>query len=217
MPIPGLPIVGDFLNLATSRRDRDHAENTADRNYARSRADYLADREYDESYLTRLVKGAKDAGIHPLAALGVNGASGQSFHSPSSSVNAPSSNFGDPAIRAATIRNLDAQTDSVKWQTAASKLALTKTYAASNNDGYHKISQPQRTDKLKLAGIPIETFESSDAQTLEDRYGEIGGSVAGLANLPLDVIQTIGKLIKKHAPSKLEFQRRRKQYKNPRY
>lgn len=170
--------------------------------YQMSRADYLADRKYDEQYLSRLVAGAKDAGLHPLAALGVNPAGGKTFVASGGNASSYPTQSGDIDISAsrvndAQIRNLDAQTDQIRAQTAATKLALTKNAMLSNKDNYHDLERPQRTTHIDPAGVPLDTFDSVDANTLEDRYGELGGSILGLANIPLDVAQTLYNVLKR--------------------
>lgn len=185
------------VNLVTSRRDRDHAENTADRNYARSRSDYLADRKYDEAYLSRLVKGAKDAGLHPLAALGVQTSGGPAFSGPSSSTSSPRANLrmrdrSSDAVNAAQARNLDAQTDLVKHQTAAAKLGLAKNASLASQDKQGRdLVNPQRHRKIDALGFPLDVAPTTDAESLESRYGELAGALLGAGNFPIDVAQTL--------------------------
>lgn len=64
-------------------------------------------------------------------------------------------------------------------------------------DIFHKVVPPQRTDRLKIAGVPVRTAPAgSDAQTFEDRYGELGGSLLGLSNIPLDAAYTFWRWLK---------------------
>lgn len=183
------------------RKDRKASERYGLGMYNLQRKHFLEDRKYDEKYLSRLVSGAKEAGLHPLAALGVPMATTQ-FGGSAPSVSTPSSTVydspeSDSSVNDAQVEHLKAQTDFVKEQAAASRLARLKEAMMINKDSFHEINEPQRTLRLKPFGINIDTANTTDAETLESRYGELGGSILGLGNIASDVYETLKRAIRR--------------------
>jgi hypothetical protein len=188
------------LNLFTGRRDRDHSENFSRSMYNLQRKHFLEDRKYEEGALNRLVNSARNAGISPLAAMGLPMQS-TSFSPSTASSSSPASNFNlDTSasdVNKAQVRYLDAQTDFVRTQADASKVAMLKHATTVNKDNFHDLKDPTRLTRLRALGMDVDTSSMSDAEVLEQRYGELGGSILGLGNVPADAFTTAKNRIKK--------------------
>jgi hypothetical protein len=190
--------------VAMYNKQRRHFIN--DRAYNRKIA--LSDRRYAErreaSYFKRLAKGAKAAGFHPLSALGVNPSSGSSFvhgandsFSPSSSGGGYSGasevsanvSLGGNRVEDAQVENLEASTELLRSQAEASKAKTAiQMLNASQDKPYTEVVNPTRTSHMDMFGGKLQSNPAfSDAEVLESRYGELGGSVLGLMNLPADL------------------------------
>lgn len=154
------------------------------------------------------VRDAKAAGVHPLAALGaqlgqytpIHGGSGGGFGA-TGDVAADAVRFAAAQI-AEMVANLDesksrtrlnnAQADLLAAQAAASTIARavspgTPRPTPQSPPG-HDVVNPQFTPTIS-PGFSIRTNPNfSDAQSYEDRYGEVGGSIMGLMNIPADVL-----------------------------
>lgn len=194
--------IQDTTGHFVGRRDRDHAEHREDARYAQDRSYFLKDRERAEHRadreIRRRVVDAKAAGLHPLTAMGINPASG-SVHSFSPSQSTGGSTYypryspvsaptAPTELERAQARNLNAQTDLMIKQAQDSDWARIDQ-AITPDKLIEELRNPQRTTHVKIAGIPLRSASGfSDAQTYEDRYGEVGGSAIGLANIPADVL-----------------------------
>lgn len=65
-----------------------------------------------------------------------------------------------------------------------------------------KLVDPQRTKGLNV-GVGVKSNPYfSDAQTYEDRYGEVGGSALGLVNVPADILYKAWKAYEKNVYKK---------------
>lgn len=151
------------------------------------------------------VDDAKAAGLHPLAALGLSGASSFSPVMGGGSGGSVSSR-GD-AIRAtgAAVAQMVADREESKSRTAlnnaqadllkqqAHDSAVARVNQVPAKDIFQpKFVQQQMTPGLHIAGVPVRTSRfSADAQTMEDRYGEVVGAIAGALNVPFDIGSTI--------------------------
>lgn len=219
--------IQDTTNFFTGRRDRGHAERREERFYARDRSTYLKDRAHNErlaqkyynldnpnSRVQRLIADARKAGVHPNAALGIGMSSpvtpgGQDTYQPSPS----GSYFNDGAKAGGNVAAIvadmaeaksrtrlnNANADILEQQAADAKIKL---MTQAGNPGMvpegHDARNPQFTKKTRQLGMNISSSPtSSDAQTFEDRYGELGGSVLGLANIPQDLLYSFYKLLQR--------------------
>lgn len=149
------------------------------------------------------MQAAKEFGISPLYALGaptispavsVGGSSGPSLGQ-------TISNMGSDVSRAVAAgqteveRQLQALTlDKARLENEylSAQIASVRTRTVRESAPAipglipEKVAPPQRTTGVNI-GVPIDSNPYfSDAQSLEDRYGELGGSILGLGNLPAD-------------------------------
>lgn len=169
------------------------------------------DSRYAMSNALRLrVQDAKAAGIHPLAALGaqmnlmapagggapsVSGGSGIPRDAKGHAVQMAALEIGRMV---ADREESESRTELNKAQAAALKaeLVLKNPGRGPNNpvpEG-HDVKNPQFTSHTKVLGKKIRSSPfGSDAETYETRYGELGGSLMGLTNIPLDLIYTVVK------------------------
>lgn len=162
--------------------------------------------DIDSTKVRRLVEDAKAAGIHPLAALGstVAGSSAMpvapSFTSP---VVAGSSAMGDSvgdafAQLAAGLslkrQGLENELLAAQVGEARSRSVIAKARAAAvggpGSTLAEHIIDPQRTSHVRTPlGVVMTNPNTSDAQTYEDRYGDIVENVAGVGNLISDLVE----------------------------
>lgn len=166
------------------------------------------DARYAMSHALRLrVQDAKAAGIHPLAALGAQmnlmAPSGGGVPSVSGGSGVPRDGKGR-AVQMAALEvgrmiadreESESRTDLNKAQAAMLKAELDlknpgRPPHGSVPDG-HEVNPPKFTPEMNVLGKRIRTAPTTDAQTYEDRYGELGGSLLGLTNIPADVLHTI--------------------------
>lgn len=165
------------------------------------------DARYAMSHALRLrVEDAKAAGIHPLAALGAQmnlmAPAGGGAPSVSTGSGIPKDARGQAVQMAALeIGRMIADREESESRTQLNKAqaaALTAELALKNPgrgpkapDG-HDVKNPQFTSHTKVLGKKIRSSPyGSDAETYETRYGELGGSLMGLTNIPLDLIYTV--------------------------
>lgn len=176
----------------------------------------LALEQLKRSTMAYRVRDARAAGIHPLVAAGVSmqplspvssGGTGiPTFtgSAPGDAIAAMGQTVSDWIARAtdkeslaqnrALTRRMEAEATLAEQQAADSLVARTVDRANVTQDGVppgHKLNEPQFTSQARVLGIPLKSGFSSDAQTFEDRYGEIGGSLMGLTNIPLDILTTL--------------------------
>lgn len=186
--------IQDTVGFAVGRRDRDHAEHREDRMLREERQ---WQEDMMNSFLQRRAKDAKKAGLHPLAALGAQ------VSSPAISSGSPIQpnypKFGDSGasrVNAAQARLLDKQADLIEQQVLDSQIARA-TQAATPEK--FQVRQQARTGPVITLplGIDLQTAPTADAQVLEDRYGEIGGSLLGLGNIPADIIHELSKSLER--------------------
>lgn len=164
-------------------------------------------RRFARNGITWKVKDAKRAGVHPLFALGAQTASfTPSYQSPDYSF------IGQAAGAAAdrktaekqmqlNERLLDSQIKKMDaearyWDAAAQGAgAAAGGKKLSNDTGtLHSMNQAQQTPALSIGGNIIHTDPGfSDAQSYEDRWGEIGGIILGAINMGADAWETFKK------------------------
>lgn len=213
----GAAVFSSFMNLWSDEIDRRHERRLQDRqnmfNSRQSELDRAMQYEFARNGLSWRVADAKAAGLHPLAALGsqINSASPSGIPGQFGGGSAKSDGMRAAAQQISQIMaekeetqsrtELNrAQADLLKQQAEDSKMAraVQLSNAVQDGDAVHKLVEPQRTPKLMVGGVPIKTFPGgSDAQTFEDRYGELGGSVLGLTNIPADALFSIYKLLQR--------------------
>lgn len=191
--------------------------NRSARRAAREQRDqdlYLQNRNFREQRnqnthgLRRRVNDARAAGLHPLAALGaqitpftpVHGGGGSVYTGDSmadavrqAGSIAADSLQQDPESESRTRLN-NAQSAVLEAQ-AANRISPGAAPYPGAQDEIHEVVPPQRTGALSVGRPYLTNPHFSDAQTYEDRYGELGGSLLGLFNFPADLYQFIKDLV----------------------
>lgn len=187
------------LDLAVGRRDRDHAEHREDRLRYQDRQYFEADRKeqrkYDATALQRLRADAEAAGYHPLAALGGGQTVGPatSFMSQSyGSGGTPNfrstiSDGGASEVNKAQANLLNKQVELIDQQILDSKVARA---GVTPGKLIEEIVNPQRTTHVSKGGILKSNPNFTDAESDEQRYGELMGALLGMVNLPADMFYT---------------------------
>lgn len=220
-PIIGASIIGAGASLLggamgdrsadrTNQASLDFSYHQLRRQVKENRLDRNMQRLFAERGLRMRVADARAAGVHPLVALGAQlnpsspvsgvGGSGPALDSGSrmgDAVRAAGAMIAESVARRdkekAETRLLNAQADLVTQQAADSQVA--RITQGMQNDvvipEFHDVQNPQHTPRLNVGGIPVKTAPTTDAQTFEDRYGEVGGSALGLINLPADIFWSI--------------------------
>lgn len=157
------------------------------------------------SQISGKMAAAKKYGISPLAMLG---AQTQSY--PSQGIGDTLADMGQDISRSVAAQSTDSERTAIQLGLEKAKLendflraqiASVQMNMASRMAGPpkppgfeavagrvpEKVVPPQRTDNYNLLGMPFQSNPySSDAQTLEDRHGEAGGSALGWMNVPAD-------------------------------
>lgn len=180
----------DVLYQATLGRKRDkadrrHAERREDYLRGSDRAYFLADRDeqrsYDSHALKRLTTGAKEAGLHPLAALGAQVAGpATAFQSQSYSGGQnidnrlPPLDFGAEAVNVAQAKLLNKQSELIDMQIKDSKDARVRS-SATPESVIEALGDPAEiTPQTFTPVIEREKTDPSvaDANSKTNRYGE---------------------------------------------
>lgn len=175
------------------------------------------------SQISGKMAAAKKYGISPLAMLG---AQTQSF--PSQGIGDTLADMGQDISRSVASRSTDSERSAIQLGLEKAKLendylraqiASVQMNIRSQMAGPPKpvtlspeglpetVSPPARTSHVN-AGVSFETNPwFSDAQTYEDRFGELGGSALGLINIPADYLwhnyfspNSVGKRYVRHSP-----------------
>ena len=166
-------------------------------------------REAVYNSVAQRVKAARDWGISPLYALGAatySGAISTGGDNGLGSLGASLSDMGADIGRAVAagqsaeeraLQNLALQraaleNDYLKAQIGSINVRTAREVgpAVPSKPGLIpvKSADPQQTTGVNY-GVPVRSNPFFvDAQTLEDRYGELGGSVLGLGNIPADLV-----------------------------
>lgn len=180
---------------------------------AQQRANYEAQKEFATHGIRWKVADAKAAGIHPLFALGGNtasyspnpivagdygvGASGQNIGRAIEAKQTPGERIANNWNEEISRERALLENELVRTQIASAQLALKKQAAqppplpavTTVKQGVKPVSPKQGTQAF---GLTVEPFPgNANAEDLEARYGELGGSIVGLANLPADVLYTL--------------------------
>lgn len=151
--------------------------------------------EREDNRIQRLVVDARAAGIHPLAALGAGGGGSGSFAMPEavyggapvtgSAVGDAIKAFGDtlPMVNEqgalqtellrAQIRNVDASTANLIAE--ARRTTMSSAVKAASNTSFADVKLQEQPD-------------TSTAQEVQDRYGDIIENIFGIAKLGRDVV-----------------------------
>lgn len=157
----------------------------------------------EDTRFRRLIHDARAAGLHPLAAIGANmsapvvmqdfqsavsgGGSGGGGSSKSLGINLPT------AIDKANLELIQKQTDFIQEQIDASKQA--RISAGLTNDKIPMdpdIKPPQFTPNRKLFGLDVISHpDFTDAQSDEDRSGEVVAAFKGIVNELADYKYTL--------------------------
>lgn len=178
------------------------------------------------------VKDAKKAGIHPLAALGANtisfspsvvgdnslgtgiAAAGQDI---GRAINATRDNNSRASAVQKSILDLELQgkaldnrSKAIENALLASKLATTsqvgspmQTASGRTNTGIPGQNSSKFT-RVDVGNIRSQPAYVSDAQTFEDRYGEVGAAAAGLGIAAADLWKTAGHYLGPYIPAYME-------------
>lgn len=170
-------------------------------------------KEFAQKGIQWKVDDANKAGIHPLYALGANTTS----FSPVS-VGGPDLSFlGDMgqdidrsrmATSSAPIRGASRALEALTLERASLENDLLRSQIRRSNAPSvgpalpgmipEEVVNPQRTSGVNV-GVPVVSNPHfSDAQSYEDRYGELGGSALGLLNFPADIYHAAKKYIRDH-------------------
>lgn len=198
----GKAVIGKVVDNTLSRQNVRDAYSRDERFRQEDRAHFLQDRAYqvalDRTKIQTMVKDANAAGLHPLAMVGSQISSPvlNSFQSNTPPSAIAQSNPVDLAaiqLSDAQARLVNKQADFVDEQIADSRLARAKQ-AVTPDKLIEDIVNPQRTSHVKIGGGTLSSNPAfSDAQTYEDRYGELGGALMGLLNLPADAAHSFYK------------------------
>lgn len=165
----------------------------------------------------KLVSSAEAAGINPLTALRNGGSAGfstQTTHPALSSVSAVGEGLqalgGGLAAyqqdwqaqqRAATeyqlmqaqIANLQADTQRA-WESQSFNVPTAQGASSVKTDGGWTVGEPAPVVPIRAAGVStVPNVGWSNAQDFEDRYGDVAGSVYGVASFGADVVNSIPK------------------------
>lgn len=190
-------VASGVLNLFGQSKAQKNANQADERNIA-------LQKQFAQEGVQWRVKDAVKAGIHPLAALGANT---MSFSPVTAGASVPQKDFS-------FLRDMGQDIDRARMATAGSASrgvarimeGLTLERSSLENDLLRsqirrsnmvgpampglipeQVVDPQRTTGVNF-GVPIRSNPNfSDAQSNEDRYGELGGSILGLANIPADL------------------------------
>lgn len=184
-------------------------------------------REFAQQGIQWKVADAKKAGIHPLAALGAQTVSfspsvvgdnsfgtgiAQAGQDIGRAINATRSNDqrNEAYLKSAADlelqgKALDNRGKLIQNAILASKLATSSQVGPPMPDGSSNVGlDGQNSSKLTRVHIgPISSVPAnvSDAQTFEDRYGEIGGGAAGIGIAAADAIRTAYQYAAPYLPS----------------
>lgn len=210
------PFIPNLINagaqiIGANRSDDAARRSTAEANEFtahQANLDRRLQREFAQYGVRWRVADARAAGLHPLAALGIQtnaatpaGQMGQasSGSAKGDAIRAAGAALAESLARAdrdkAEVRLLNAQADVTEQQYRES-VASRATQGISNDVSvpeFHDVKNPQFTPHVKIGAMLDSAPWISDAQTIEDRYGELAGALSGAVILPSDVLYTAGK------------------------
>lgn len=212
-PLIGASLITAGSNFLGSRMDDRSAQGMSDDDrrfqYKMWKRNRDEQRIFAQNTLQWRTDDARRAGLHPLAAMGLSSSSFSPVMGGGSG--GVMSSRGD-AVRAAGAQIAQMVADQkesesrTKLNTAQANLleqqARDSAVARVNQLPVKDIFDPkfvrqQMTPGVSVGGIDVRTSPfSADAQTYEDRYGELGGSLMGLMNIPFDVAHSIESYIR---------------------
>lgn len=199
----GASLLGGALNNRAQEKNLNNANAFS---ATQSGLDRNLQREFARYGLRWRVNDARAAGLHPLAALGAQlspatptGQMGQ-FESGSAkgdAIRAAGAALAESVARQgkekAETRYLNAQADLTEIQARDSLVARTAQaqHTDVNTPGFKEVQQQRTVPLISTPFGNIRTSKNADAQTYEDRYGEVAGSMLGFSNVSADVWQTL--------------------------
>lgn len=152
-------------------------------------------RAYDRDRFTRLVEDSTKAGIHPLFAMGAGTTSPAIV---SNSANAPRGAKSDIGQSIQAVKSMGQNDSLFGIQMEGYKLdnenkALENQALKAELDAFSKdVNKSPEISKLKVGGAEIGANSSwSDAQKIEDRYGDIVSWAYGLGVVGADLYQAV--------------------------
>lgn len=194
-------LLGGVSSLASSLFGASSAEKQAKKNIK-------LQKQFAQQGIQWKVADAKAAGVHPLFALGANT---HSFSPVSVGSSAPDLSFLgqmgqeiDRSRMATSTRGARApvqQMERITLERGELENELLRSQIRRSNAPYvgpafpalqpEEVVLPQRTGGVNI-GVGLKSAPAfSDAQTYEDRYGELGGSAIGLGNIPADILYNV--------------------------
>lgn len=208
-PIIGASLISAGTSLAGGALDFGQSDDIAKRNSREAQLDRAHQRQFAQHGIQWRVNDARAAGVHPLVALGAQLnqgtptaiGTGNTGSAKGDAIRAAGAAIAESLARRdkekAETRLLNAQADFTEQQAADSQLARMNQMQVNDVvvPEFHEVNDPQYTPRLNIGGIPIRTAPTTDAQTLEDRYGEFGGSALGLLNAPADLLYSLKVLV----------------------
>lgn len=209
------PIVSAGANIIGGLFNRQASKDAAHNTRVAQQAQMQQQRAFAQNGIRWRVDDAKKAGIHPLYALGAN----TPTYTPTSSTFAADNSIGNSFAAAGqdigrainstrtgmervdaftkSMQNLQLETAAVDLETKkavlASQIARNRDNATPPSPGLLELDKWDKATPLMTAGNKINTNRGwSDGQTFEDRWGEWGGGLAGLAVMGADLLNTSG-------------------------
>lgn len=203
----GTTLLGGFLNRSETAKNNQRQLENAEANRA-------LQLKFAQEGIRWKVNDAKDAGIHPLYALGAQTTSfspvslgttadtslGSAMASAgqdlSRSMNATRTQSERDAAVVKTVQDLELTNMGLKNELLASQIAKLKSsinppMPALDKNGDLLIPEGKLDERTPLVGNAKKLQQDagwSDGQTFEDRWGEWGGSMAGLAVMAADLL-----------------------------
>lgn len=194
-------ILGGIGSIASSLIGKSSAEKSADKNIK-------LQKEFAQKGIQWKAADSLAAGVHPLFGLG---AQTMSFSPVSVGSSGPDLSFLgdmgqeiDRSRMATSTRGARApiqQMERITLERGELENELLRSQIRRSNSPYvgpafpalqpEEVVLPQRTGGFNI-GVGLKSAPAfSDAQTYEDRYGELGGSAIGLGNIPADVLYNL--------------------------
>jgi hypothetical protein len=173
----------------------------SDRSSARQNAQNVAyQKEFAKNAVQWKVQDAKNAGLHPLFALGANttsfapnpvtgSATGDAIARGASNI---AKNMSQSKMNKLQTDLVEAQIQESRSRSIAALAQAKATNAEADFVTKQAIESAHRRDtQLKVGGVPVTKDSNwSDTQEMEDRYGDVAGALYGLAVGGADIAKT---------------------------